>query len=275
MSETQKTDPLSLGLYITPEVTARRLNKVIRMYLDFHEDPAKESVLQNLIDPITLSRILKDNNFWISNSLEYKIIKKIQESIPVDETFFTMGKDFFLADSFEILPSDDVQIEFKELISRLPILIDHYLRYVNLRDIIYSSNSIQFEFHFNKKINEHFYDLIFLAGILHGAAILFQVSDFKTTLLETSLSAANTNFLTISEATKFNAKKTIIELSWSVCKIKVGKTNINKISPAFESKTFVISSLNEADKGQYSYIDLNDIVSKSSHIRNQKFHKNK
>jgi serine phosphatase RsbU (regulator of sigma subunit) len=266
MSETQKTDPLSLGLYITPEVTARRLNKVIRMYLDFHEDPAKESVLQNLIDPITLSRILKDNNFWISNSLEYKIIKKIQESIPVDETFFTMGKDFFLADSFEILPSDDVQIEFKELISRLPILIDHYLRYVNLRDIIYSSNSIEFEFHFNKKINEHFYDLIFLAGILHGAAILFQVSDFKTTLLETSLSAANTNFLTISEATKFNAKKTIIELSWSVCKIKVGKTNINKISPAFESKTFVISSLNEADKGQYSYIDLNDILSKSKEL---------
>jgi serine phosphatase RsbU (regulator of sigma subunit) len=266
MSETQKTDSLSQGLFITPEVTARRLNKIIRMYLDFNEDPEKETVLQNLIDPITLSRILKDNNFWISHFLEFNVLEKINENLSMEEIFFNMGKDFFLADSFEILPTDDVQIEFKELISRLPILINHYIRYVNLCDIVYSTNSIKLEFHFNKKISEHTYDLIFFAGILQGAAILFQVSDFKTSLRHSTLSEANTNYLFISEATKFNSKKTILEVSWEVCKIKVGKTNINKISPAFESKTFVISSLNEADKGQYSYIDLNDILSKSKEL---------
>ncbi len=266
MSETQKTDSLSLGLYVTPDVTARRLNKVIRIYLDYNEDPSKETVLQGLIDPMTLSRILKDSNFWVSYSLEQKILNKIEETFPLGEAFFNMGKDFFLSDSFEILPSDDVQVEFEELISRLPLLIDHYLRYVNVKAIHYSTNSIKFEFNFDKKVNEHSYDLIFLSGILHGAAILFQVSECKTTLIETNLSAINSHFFAESKITKFNSKKTIIEISWAECKIKVGKTNINKISPAFESKTFVISSINEADKGQYSYIDLNDIFSKSKEL---------
>ena len=266
MSETQTTDSTSQGLYIIPEVTARRLNKIIRVYLDHSQNQSSESVIQELVDPMTLSRILKDSNFWISCLLERRILNKIEETLPLTETFFNMGKDFFLADSFEILPSDDVQIEFEELISRLPLLIDHYIRYIEIKTISYSKNKLKIEFQFHKKIKENAYDLIFLTGILQGAAILFQVSGCKTTLIETSLNEVDSRFFLHSDKTKFNSKKSIVEISWLECKIKVGKTNINKISPAFESKTFVISSLNEADKGQYSYIDLNDIFSKSKEL---------
>lgn len=266
MSDNIKSESTSLGMYVIPEVSARRLSKVIRIFLEHNKESQGELILQELIDPMTLSRILKDSNFWISNLLENKILNKMGETLPLSDILFNMGKDFFLADSFEILPSDDVQIEFEELISRLPILIDHYIRYIDIRTISYSKNKLKIEFQFQKKIKENSYDLLFLRGILQGASILFQVVGCKTTLLETSLTDIDFRFFERSETTKFNSKKAIVQISWEECKIKVGKTNINKISPAFESKTFVISSLNEADKGQYSYIDLNDIFSKSKEL---------
>ena len=266
MSENSKPESAFLGLYVIPEVTAKRLSKVIRIFLEHNKENQAETILQELIEPMTLSRILKDSNFWISCLLENRILNKLEETLPLSEILFNMGKDFFLSDSFEILPSDDVQIEFEELISRLPLLIDHYIRYIEIKTISYSKNRLKIEFQFQKKIKETWYDLIFLRGILQGASILFQVKGCKTTLLETSLSEIDFRFFEKSEHTKFNAKKSIVEISWEECKIKVGKTNINKISPAFESKTFVISSLGEADKGQYSYIDLNDIFSKSKEL---------
>ncbi len=266
MSENSKPESASLGMYVIPEVTARRLSKVIRIFLEHNKENQAETILQELIEPMTLSRILKDSNFWISCLLENRILNKLEETLPLSEILFNMGKDFFLSDSFEILPSDDVQIEFEELISRLPLLIDHYIRYIEIKTISYSKNRLKIEFQFQKKIKETWYDLIFLRGILQGASILFQVKGCKTTLLETALSEIDFRFFEKSEHTKFNSKKSIVEISWEECKIKVGKTNINKISPAFESKTFVISSLGEADKGQYSYIDLNDIFSKSKEL---------
>ncbi|HNE10840.1 MAG TPA: SpoIIE family protein phosphatase, partial [Leptospiraceae bacterium] len=94
----------------------------------------------------------------------------------------------------------------------------------------------------------------------------FQVVGCKTTLLETSLEKMDERFFETHSNTKFNSKKCVVQITWIDCKIKVGKTNINKISPAFETKTFVISTLNDSNQGEYSYIDLNDIFSKSKEL---------
>ena len=159
MSENPKPESVSLGLYVTPEVTARRLNKIVRIFLDHTKETQGELILQQLIDPMTLSRVLKDSNFWIPSILENKIFTKFGESIPLSDILFNMGKDFFLSDSFEILPSDDVQIEFEELISRLPLLLDHYIRYIEIKTISSSKNKLKLEFQFNKKIKENLNDL--------------------------------------------------------------------------------------------------------------------
>ncbi|HNC54767.1 MAG TPA: SpoIIE family protein phosphatase [Leptospiraceae bacterium] len=266
MSEIQKVESRSVGMFVIPEITARRLNKILRTFVDHEQGKDIEAILESIVDPATLSRIMRDNHFWISSANEQKILSKIQQKIPLEEIFFNMGKEFFLADCFEILPTDDVQLEFEELISRIPILINQYIRYIEIKTISYSKNKLSIEFKFDKKIKENAYDLIFLRGILEGAAILFQVVGCKTTLLETSLEKMDERFFETHSNTKFNSKKCVVQITWIDCKIKVGKTNINKISPAFETKTFVISTLNDSNQGEYSYIDLNDIFSKSKEL---------
>ena len=206
MSENSKPESAFLGLYVIPEVTAKRLSKVIRIFLEHNKENQAETILQELIEPMTLSRILKDSNFWISCLLENRILNKLEETLPLSEILFNMGKDFFLSDSFEILPSDDVQIEFEELISRLPLLIDHYIRYIEIKTISYSKNRLKIEFQFQKKIKETWYDLIFLRGILQGASILFQVKGCKTTLLETSLSEIDFRFFEKSRAVRTSSR---------------------------------------------------------------------
>lgn len=113
MSDTQKLESTSLGMYVTPEVTARRLSKIIRIFLDSKKDSHVESILQELVDPMTLSRIVKDSNFWISSALENKVLNKVNEYFSLSDILFNSGKDFFYLIVLRYFPPMMFKLVFK------------------------------------------------------------------------------------------------------------------------------------------------------------------
>ena len=129
MPETKLSELGGFSRFLKTESNAQRLNRVIHIFREKHPDENLAAILEDLIDGKILERVLKDSNFWFPFNIEVSILEKLSQYLNIQEIFFEIGKEFFMKDVFEILPSDNIQINLYELISRLPLFIDRYIRY--------------------------------------------------------------------------------------------------------------------------------------------------
>ncbi len=252
--------------FLKTESNARRLSRLIRIFQDKKPEIDLANELSNLISPEVLDRILKDSNFWFPFEIERDILLKLENHISVKEIYFQIGKLCFSEEIFQILPSDNLQINFHELLSRLPIFIDNYIRYIETDLIEVKENYLKVKLSFFEHYHETNYDIYFLRGMVDAAVNLFQVKNFQVKVFSTMLNSDQfeKNFILDTDSI-FNSINSEYFFSWEESKLLIGKTNYSSIVPKIEPKIFLVSDKNESNE-TVSYLDMNDVLAKSKEL---------
>ena len=187
MSESKIQKLGGFSRFVICESNSKRLSKLLRLYQEKTSDTELTNLISSTLDAPLLSRILKDSNFWLPFEIENQILEKLAENFPLYNYLYLLGEEFFISDVLDIFPSDNLQIDFFEMLSRFPLLIDKYLRYLkfNLLEIV--DKGIKIKLSYDENCRETSYDLYFLRGLLNGAANLFQVKNFTSRILRTRL----------------------------------------------------------------------------------------
>lgn len=250
------------------EVNSRRLGKIIKYLIEQDSNRQGESLLSDVIDPQILYKVIKENNFWISAGQEREIYSRLSSIVNCKEILFNLGKDFFFQDSFDILPSDGSQIELLDFLHRLPLIIDKNIRFLKFSIVSYSQNHADIRLDFHPEIGASYEDLVFFRGLLEGCTVLFQLTGDSVVLSHTTLSNFESKYFTVTSDIKYYSDCELVRFYWDECKIKVGKTNLNKVVPVLETKTFLVSSIHQEsnEKDQFSYIDLNEVMNKTREL---------
>jgi serine phosphatase RsbU (regulator of sigma subunit) len=266
MSESKIQKLGGFSRFVICESNSKRLYKLLRLYQEKTSDTELTNLISSTLDAPLLSRILKDSNFWLPFEIENQILEKLAENFPLHNYLYLLGEEFFISDVLDIFPSDNLQIDFFEMLSRFPLLIDKYIRYLKFNLLEIMDNGIKVKLSFDEYCNETSYDLYFLRGLLNGAAHLFQVKNFTAKILRTRLgNHFDQQYFLVNSDTIFHSNFTELELSWEEAEIQVGKTSINKSLSSLETKTFVISK-KEKDETRYSYIDISSILDKTNEL---------
>lgn len=262
------TDLGGYSRFLKTESNARRLSRLIRIFQDKKPEVNLAAELSNLITPEVLDRILKDSNFWFPFEIERDILIKLNSQISIKEIYFQIGKECFLNDVFQILPSDNLQISFHEILSRLPIFIDNYIRYLETDLLEIKDKLMKVKLSYFEHYHETEFDLAFLRGIVEAAVNLYQVKNFQVKVLSTTLDPKQfaSNFILDTDSI-FHSNKSEFLFTWEENKLLIGKTNYSTIVPKIEPKIFLVSDKNESDKTEtVSYLDMNDVLTKSKEL---------
>ncbi len=260
----QKTE--TRPVLLPPEISARRAATLLNMFNKQRGDFLIGNPLKQIVSDDMLKRILGDSNLWIPLDLEYQIINYLSTLSDISVILFQAGRESFLAGAYDLLPNDDTQISFLEMINKIPILAARFSRVFWLNLDIRSENSVVFEFDYLEGNREKWYDILFFKGILEGAAILFQINDRTIELLETRLSGIIIDHSELGKNIKFGSGKNFMQITWKDTPTKVGKTNIDKEIKLIQPKTFFISTIDETEKEKFSFVELSTVLEKSRQL---------
>ncbi|MCK6382218.1 MAG: SpoIIE family protein phosphatase [Leptospiraceae bacterium] len=266
MSNPKVLKPESELSIFAPEISARRVAILLSLFSKQKEDFLIGNPIKHIVSDEIFKRILGDSNFWISIDIEFQIINYLSTLSDISNILFHSGRESFLAGAYDLLPNDDTQISFLEMIVKIPILAGKFSRVFWLNPKIHSENSCTYEFDYLGGNKERWYDILYMKGILEGAAILFQVSNCSIELLETRLSGILIDHSELGKNIKFGANKNYMKISWKESPTKVGKTNLDKELKLIQPKTFFISTIDEAEKEKFSFVDLSTVLEKSRQL---------
>ncbi|MCX8000195.1 MAG: serine/threonine-protein phosphatase, partial [Leptospiraceae bacterium] len=242
----------------------RQLSRVIHILSDKEEKSPIDFLYQ--WNENFAEKVLKDENFWLTAEQEYSCLKFLDERYNVQEIVFNVGKEFFLTDCFNILPTDDSLLNYYQILFRVPIILQRYVRYFTFEITDKGENYVLLRvIDFNKS---SLYDLLFMKGMLESSAILYRVVGWKMELLETRLKNVSSKLSEDIQNVKFDSTSTIFRVSWKSSELEIGKTNLKQKQSSFETETFVISKTDSSSKdfGKITYINLDAIVQKSREL---------
>ena len=243
------------------EVSIKRLHRVIGYILD-SEKISLEDLLKDIFSGDLQKQILNDINFWISSEDEFKIYEILKDRINIGDAIHRSGKEFFLTDSFDLLPNDDSLLSYDYFLQRLPLMFKKYVLYVNPEIIDFDSNSLTLNISSTSNKIEKSYEYCFLKGILEGTTILFQIKNWNLRLLQTRIPDFNPGYCGQKESFE-SSEQSLVKIEWDEAKIKVGKTSLSNEIPDKVSQTFVISNMEKNEESEFSYIDLDEVIDKS------------
>ena len=248
-----------------PEVSIKRLNRVLKNYLEANKNKTTDEILKESLPVNLQTKIQIDSSFWITSKTEEEIFTRLGVSgFSVNDSIYLAGREFLLTESFELLPADDTLLSYRDFLLRIPIVISKYLLYFRLKVIQINENSIVYEIQSEEEIPEKMYDFSFLKGIFEGTIMLYQVKNWKLIVEKTINSKVDGRY--IDSAGEFNAKESIIRMEWEDSNLQVGKSALNANLPPRVSQTFVISQTDNKSNTEFSYIDLNAVINKSKEL---------
>ncbi|MCB1191856.1 MAG: SpoIIE family protein phosphatase [Leptospiraceae bacterium] len=250
-------------IYFNPEISVKRVFRLLYLFNKGHYiDDNDFNYLQDIIDEKVLKKILEDRNYWISQNLEDKIIKKLFALGDITQILYDSGKDFFLSVVNDVLPSDNIPIDFSEFLFKLPIMINRYSRYALLFPQVMNEKSIKIEIQYTAGCREKWYDLVYLKGIIDQAAGLFGINNCYLNLLQTSCKPPGFYYDEMWYNAKYNSTQTILLINWDESNRSIARTNIENAISNIATKTFLVSSLYDKTQEKVTSIDLSELQNK-------------
>lgn len=263
--ETKTIDPtLDPLATFQPEVSIKRLSRVLKNYLEENREQTWEQVLRDFFPVFLHAKIQLDSSFWITSRVEEEVFARLKSGISINEELYLTGREFLLTDSYDLLPADDTLLSYSEFLLRIPIAISKYLLYFRLKIQKVNEKSVVFSIQSEEGSFEKVYDLCFLKGIFEGTIMLFQLKNWKMVIEKTRTSEVDGKY--IESALEFNAPETVLRIEWEDSNIQVGKSALNTSLPQRISQTFVISQTDNKANVEFSYIDLNAVINKSKEL---------
>lgn len=247
-----------------PEVSARRLSRVVHI-LSEREKMDSRDILFPILGELT-DKVLKDKNFWLTAELELAAMKDLDEKFLISEAVYNSGKEIFLTEAFHVLPTDDSLLGYLQIIYKLPVLLQKYVRYLDFQVIETNEKSVNIAIRFTASENP--FDLLFLKGMFEGSAILYRIRGWKMELIQTRFSGLEEKFFEGSGQIQTADVPTVFRIHWEECNLEIGKTSLRQNAPNVESETFVISRLDsdQNEVGKITYINLDAILEKSREL---------
>ncbi|WCL48544.1 SpoIIE family protein phosphatase [Leptospira sp. GIMC2001] len=262
----EKSNPQhSLSWMNRPETSCRRASGLMLFYINERKIQEKNP-FEEIMDDNTFLRMMKDSNLWIPQDLEERIINYLSAAEDISSALYQIGKESFLSQAYDLLPTDDSSIGIVELISRVPVLITKITRTVSLDILNLEDTSATFLFTYREPFKEKWYDVIFFKGMLDGLSLLYQLSGSKTILRETKLLGIHTHHKDLGDNIKFGANSNIYQMEWDANKTKIARTQINPEDNRKAQKTFVISRDIGNSEEELSVINLSSVISKSREL---------
>jgi serine phosphatase RsbU (regulator of sigma subunit) len=247
-----------------PEVSIKRLSRVLKNYLDANKNRSTEEILRESLPPAIQSKIQIDSSFWITSKMEEGIYSQMKGGFSVNDSIYLSGREFLLNESYDLLPADDTLLSYRDFLLRIPIAISKYLLYFRLKVIQINEKSVVYSIHSEEGSTEKIYDFCFLKGIFEGTIMLFQIKNWKLIVDKTINSEVDGKY--IESAGELNANESLIRMEWEDSTIQVGKSALNASLPPRVSQTFVISQTDSKENVEFSYIDLNAVINKSKEL---------
>ncbi|NCN11300.1 MAG: SpoIIE family protein phosphatase [Leptospira sp.] len=248
-----------------PEISAKRVSGIMQYFIRERKIDS-ENPFSEFLDDESFSGILNDKNLWIPQELEDKIFSFLASLEDIAPAIYQLGKETFLSQSYELLPTNESSLQIQEIISRFPVLLSKLTRTVYLDILELSESKALFQFYFREPFKERWYDVIFFKGMLDGLALLFELQNANTHLRETRLLGIHTDHKDLGENILFGADRNIYEMQWTPTKTKLSRTFINQEELSKAQKSFVISRETESDSKDLSVINVASVITKSREL---------
>ncbi|WP_322113674.1 SpoIIE family protein phosphatase [Leptospira limi] len=228
--------------------------------LSIHTNP-----FPDILDDTTYNRILKDPNYWISQSLEDKIIQQITSSLDISGILYHVGTEALITNAYDLLPHDDSRIDLLEMIYRLPILIGRLTRavYLNVKPI--ADKHVKFVFTYLPEFQEKWYDAVFFQGMLNGLAVLFELKEFNIRMTKTKLFGIHVSHKELGEEIQFGSDANEYELEWKDEVLYLSRSHLTKENVSSRHRVMV-TSRSETTLEEMSIVDVRDVVGKSREL---------
>jgi serine phosphatase RsbU (regulator of sigma subunit) len=247
-----------------PEVSSRRLARVIHL-LSERDKIESRSLLEPVMGDLW-EKVLKDKNFWLSAERELSALEALDAKYSIDEIVFNTGKETFLTEAFQLLPTDDSLLNYIQIIYRLPVLLQKHVRYLDFQVISSDEKSVNIRIRYTSAENP--FDLLFLKGIFEGSAILYRIKGWKMEILQTRFGGLAERLIEGASSIQIAEVPTEFRVHWDECDLEIGKTSLRQNTPNLESETFVISKKesNQNEIGKITYINLDAVLEKSREL---------
>lgn len=248
-----------------PDISARRVAGLMQYFLNERGLKGGNPFI-DILDGASFVSILYDSNLWISQDLEKKIISYLSSTEDISAALYQIGKETFLKQAFELLPTNDRALSILEFIPRIPVLIAKLTRTVSLCVKLEHENKATFYFEYGHNFKEKWYDVIFFKGMLDGISLLFELGESQSFLKETKLLGIHTHHRDLGDHIKFGAEHNIYELEWKKSGALVARTNLDPEVDLKPQKTFVISRNVGSSEEELSVVNLSRVINKSREL---------
>lgn len=248
-----------------PEISAKRVSGIMQYFISERKIDSLNP-FSDFLDDDSFGKILNDKNLWIPQELEDKIFNYLASLEDISPAIYQLGKETFLSQSYELLPTNESSLQIQELIARFPVLLSKLTRTVYLDIIDLSESRATFQFYFREPYKERWYDVIFFKGMLDGLALLFELEDARTHLRETRLMGIHTSHKDLGEKIQFGSERNIYEMQWTPTRTKLSRTFLSHDELSKAQKSFVISRETESDSQDLSVINVASVITKSREL---------
>ncbi|MDX1956987.1 MAG: SpoIIE family protein phosphatase [Leptospiraceae bacterium] len=254
---------------MNPDVSARRLKKILNLLSSNQLENDYKLILQEILDESFLNKIINDDGFWLSYEIENQILNTLNEKIDLGPYVFTAAREIFFIEAYDILSSNDSNLDYEHFLTRITILLQNVVRYLSFV-IVQNNSKFQIKLQTLGDKKETKFDLVYLKGLIEASTILYQIKNWKLELIETSVKNIDTNYFDTKNLVK-ESSETIFELVWEEKNLKVGRSSIQDTNSELKNLTFVISKEYANNETKYSYIDINEILERSQelHVQNK------
>lgn len=253
-----------MEISFTPEISARRVSGLMQYFIQ-ERSIEEENPFSEFLERDAFFALMQDSNIWISQGLEEKLINYLSSMEDISPALYQIGKETFLAQAYDLLPTNDVSLNILEFINRMPVLLSRLTRTIRLDVVLLEDTSASFSFEYLGKTKEKWYDVIFFKGMLDGLSMLFELSDFTTILEETKLLGIHVHHRDLGDNIKFGGDRNIYKISWTKASTQVARTKLNN-ELRKSQKTFVISRNQNTSEEELSVLNLSSVIDKSREL---------
>lgn len=251
--------------FLKPEVSARRVASLVQMHVRGRR-MVDGNPFEDIMDTFAYRAILEDANLWISQEWEARVIQFLADKEDISLPLYQIGKETLLAQSYEILPSNDEPMSVQDFIPRLPIALARLTRIASLEVLELAENRAVIELVYGTNFQEKWYDVVFIKGILDGVAILFELIGSRTSLRETKLLGIHSDHRELGDSIQFGAGRNVFEIQWTYSATRVARTKLLPESQEKVRKAYVISRDMRAMGEELSVVNLKSIIEKSREL---------
>ena len=250
------------------EISSKRSSGLIHIFRKETGEDRPINPFPEFLEEEVYLQIMGDPNYWISAELEERLITHISQYVDVAGSFFHLGTETLITNVYDLLPMSNARLDLKEILLRLPILLNRLTRIVYMDVDEIGPNKFQLLIHYFPRFSERWYDVIFFKGMLKGLAVLFELQNYSIELTRTKLLGLHTLHKEIGIDIQFGSDTNEFQFSWSSNSIELSRSELNPEEFSNRHKVLVVSKNNEASQTNedYSVIDISDVVDKSRQL---------